>query len=264
LESLQQSRVIVTDTAHCSESTGLCRHEPKKDVHGLSTQTEKAENVKENKNSSSTEGTLTELALNVSSQQNSEEPATVETQNCSLDEKVACVTEVLKEARNEQNSVQETSLTHMTFKPEPVPEFVVNMAESKLNSISNEHAGNTDSQVSQTETSMCTVGDQECVIESQTRSTETEEESKVKLVATSTVNESSIKLNSQEYSPKSIVNGQVPALIINPTTLTDNQELSENKNIPVATVNVANSANHVSRNGVVKVAGAETKKGKVS
>jgi hypothetical protein len=275
LESLQQSQDIVTDTLSCSANTNLCKHKPEKDMQELSTQTEEPKNenvetVKQNEeNSSSTEGIVTELILNVTAQQGNEEPVAIETKNSSVAEEVSCVTAPVEEAANEHSSVQGTSLNCTTVKPENL----VNLGEYKLNVISNEKSENTDSVVSQTEkefvANIYSVEEQEHVTESHTRLTEKREASEVIPIVTTTVNEGELKLYDQEYSPNSVINGQMPALIIHPATLAHDQELYENKNIPVATMNAATNTNHVSRNGAVeqipvKVAGAEYKKGKVS
>jgi uncharacterized surface anchored protein len=72
-----------------------------------------------------------------------------------------------------------------------------------------------------------------------------------------------------ECSSDSVVNGQMPTLVPNQTTLTCDIELSESKNVSVETVNAPSNTTDVSGSGVVeqmpvKVSGAESKKGKVS
>jgi hypothetical protein len=247
-------------------------------MHGLSTQIEEPRNegkriVKENENSSPIEGTLIELSLNDSGQQNDDHPITVETKNSSILEEVGCVTGVLEESTNGQSSVQVTSLNCMAVMPEPISESVVNLEEPNLNnSISNDHSGS-DFHLLQIEkesvANICTVEEEECIAKSHTILAKTKEEFNVKSVATTAVNEGEITLNYQECSPDSVVNGEMPTLVINPSTLTPDRELSENKNVSVAIVNAPSNTNYVSGNGVVeqmpvKVSGAESKKGKVS
>lgn len=274
-ESLQKSQDLVTDTSLCPENTDLCRHESDEDIHGLPTQIEEPRKegiqiIKQNENSSPIEGLITELTVNVSGQQNEEHPIAVETKNSSILEEVGCVTEVLEESRDEQNSAQETSVNCMAVMPEPISDSVVNLEEPKLsNSISTDHSRN-DFHLSQTEKesvgNIYTMEEEECIAKSHTILTETKEE---KSVATTAVNEGEIMLNNLECSSDSVVNGQMPTLVLNQTTLTHDIELSESKNVSVATVNASSNTNYVSGNGVVeqmpvKLSGAESKKGKVS
>jgi hypothetical protein len=274
-ESLRQSQDIVIDTLQCSANTNLCTHETEKDMQDLSTQTDEHKNenveiVKQNEeNSSSTEDTVAQLILNGSAQQDSEGSVAMEAKNSSLAEEVSFVSELPKEAAHEQHFVQGTSGSCTTIKPENV----VNLEEYKVNVVSNEESGTPDSVASQTEkeivVSICAMEEQDHETESHTRLTEEKEVFEVKPVATTTVNDGELKLYDQKYSPNSVVNGQMPALIIHPATLTHDQKLSEDKNVPVATVNASTNTNHVSENGIVeqipvKIAAAETKKGKVS
>ncbi|PNF22844.1 hypothetical protein B7P43_G01394 [Cryptotermes secundus] len=275
-ESLQKSQDLVTDTSLCPEKTDLCRHESNKDIHGLSAQTEepRKEGVqifKQNENSSPIEGTVTELTLNGSGQQNEEHPIVVETKNSSILEEVGCVTGVREESTDGQNSVQETSVNCMAVMPEHISDSEINLEEPKLNnSISSDHSGN-DLQLSQTEKesvgNIYTMEEEECMAKSHTILTETKDESNVNSVTITAVNEDEITLNNLDRSSDSVVNGQMPTLVLNQTVLTHDIELSESKNISVATVNAPNNTNYVSGNGVVeempvKVSGAESKKGK--
>lgn len=277
-ESLQKSQDLVTDTSLCPESTELCRHESDEDVQGLSTQTEEPRKggvqiVEQNENSSPIEGTVTELTLNGSEQQNEEHPIAVDTKNSCILEEVGCVTGILEELTDEQNSVQETSVNCMAVMPEPISDSVVNLEEHKLsNSISSDHSGS-DFHLSQTEKesvgNIYTMEEEECIAKSHTILTERKEESNVNSVATTAVNEGEIALNNMECSSDSVVNGQMPTLVPNQTTLTCDIELSESKNVSVATVNAPSNTTDVSGSGVVeqmpvKVSGAESKKGKVS
>jgi hypothetical protein len=158
----------------------------------------------------------------------------------------------------------------MAVMPEPISDSVVNLEEPKLsNSISTDHSRN-DFHLSQTEKesvgNIYTMEEEECIAKSHTILTETKEE---KSVATTAVNEGEIMLNNLECSSDSVVNGQMPTLVLNQTTLTHDIELSESKNVSVATVNASSNTNYVSGNGVVeqmpvKLSGAESKKGKVS
>lgn len=277
-ESLQKSQDLVTDTSLCPEKTDLCRHESNEDIHGLSNQTEepRKEGVqifKQNENSSPIEGTVTELTLNGSGQQNEEHPIVVETKNSSILEKVGCVTGVLEESTDEQNSVQATSVNCMAVMPEHMSDSEINLEEPKLNnSISSDHSGN-DLQLSQTEKesvgNIYTMEEEECMAKSHTILTETKDESNVNSITITAVNEDEIILNNLDRSSDSVVNDQMPTLVLNQTVLTHDIELSESKNISVATVNAPHNTNYVSGNGVVeempvKVSGAESKKGKVS
>jgi hypothetical protein len=161
----------------------------------------------------------------------------------------------------------------MAVMPEPIPDSVVNLEEPKLsNSISSDQSGS-DFHLSQTEKesvgNIYTLEEEECIAKSHIVLTETEEESNVNSVATTAVNEGEITLNNLECSSDSVVNGQMPTLVPNQTTLTHDIELSESKNVSVATVNARSNTNYGSGDGVVeemplKVSGAESKKGKVS
>lgn len=277
-ESLQKSQDLVTDTSLCHETTVLCRHESDEDIHGLSTQTEEPRKegvqiVKQNENNSPVEGTVTELTLNDSGQQNEEHRIAVETKNSSVLEEMGRVTRVLEESTDEQNSVQETSVNCMAVMPEPISDSVVNLEEPKLsNSISSDHSGS-DFHLSQTEKEFAgniyKMEEEERAAKSHTVLTETKEESNVNSIATTAVNEGEITLNNLECSSGSVVKGQMPTLVLNQTTLTHDTELSESKNVSVATLNAPSNINYVSENGVVeempvKVSGAESKKGKVS
>jgi hypothetical protein len=277
-ESLQKSQDLVTHTSLCPENTDLCRHESDEDIHGLSTQIEEPRKegvqiVKQNENSSPMEGTLTELTLNDRGQQNEEHPIAVETKNSPILEEVGCVTGVLEESTNEQNTVQETSVNCTAVMPELISDSVVNLEEPELtNSISSDHSGS-DFHLSHTEKrsvgNICAMEEEECITKSHTILTETKEESNVNTVATTALNEGEITLNNLECSLDSVVNGQMPTSVLNQTTLTHDIELSDSKNVSVATANASGNTDYISGDGVVeqmpvKVSGAESKKGKVS
>jgi hypothetical protein len=264
LESLQQSQGTVTGILPCPEKTDVCCLELQKDVHGLSDQKEKADIVNKNMENSCIEGALTEVTLNVNAQQNDELPVAIERKGSAAGEVTSCVTELMEEARNGQNSFQETNVNSVAVKSEHVPENVVKLEESTP-----DNSKSDDCKVSQTEkesvVSMCSVKEQESITESHTVLAETKEECELKSLGTTMVNEGEVELNNDEYSPNMIINGEMPTSIIN-QTVTYDEELSENKNIPAATVNA--ECNVLGSGAVdqmpVKVAGAETKKARVS
>jgi hypothetical protein len=94
---------------------------------------------------------------------------------------------------------------------------------------------------------------------------ETKEGCELKSDGTPMVNRAEVELSNEDYSPNMIINGELSTSVIS-QTLTSDEELSENKNIAVTTVNAESS---VAGSGAVdkmpvKVAGAETKKARVS
>lgn len=264
LESLQQSQGTVTGILPCPEKTDVCCLEPQKDVHCPSAQKEKADIVNKNTDNSSTKGGLTEVTMDVSAQQNDELPVAVERKSSAAAEVTSCVTELPEEARNGQNSFQETSLKFVAVKSEHVPENVVKLEESTPNDSISDGC-----KVSQTEeesvVSICSGKEQESVTESHTVLAETKEEGELKSVGTTMINEGEVELKNDKYSPDTIINGEIPTSVINQTQTYDEQ-LSENKNIPVATVNAECSVLESAAvdQMPVKVAGAETKKARVS
>lgn len=248
-ESLQKSH----DASLCPENKDLCTEELDEDARGK----KGVQIVQQNEDSSAAEGTLAELTLNDSGQQN----VTVETENSPVLDAVGHTEQIVEEATTEQHSVQETSTNCMAVMPEPISHSVSILEEPKLiNSISSDHSGS-DFHFAQTEKQSVA---EECMAESHTILSERKAESDVNSVATTAVNEGEITLNDPGCSPDSVVNGQMPAFILNPTTLTKDEELSESKNVSVATVNAPSDTNFVSGNGVVKLSGAESKKAKVS
>jgi len=264
LESLQQSQGTVTGIVACPEKADVCCLEPEKDMHGLSAQKEKADTVNQNEeNNSSIEGPLTKVTLNVSEQKD-ELPAAIEKKNSAAAEVTSCVTEFLEEARNRQNSSKEISLNSVAVNSKHVPENVVKSEESTpSNSISDEY------KVSQTEkesvVTICSLYEEENITESHKVLAETKEGCELKSDGTSMVNRAEIEVSNEEYSPNMIVNGEMSTSVII-QTLTCDEELSENKNIVAATVNAESS---VLGSGAVdqmpvKVAGADTKKARVS
>jgi len=264
-ESLQQSQGTVTGILACPEKTDVCCLEPEKDVHSLSAQKEKADTINQNEeNNSSIEGPLTEVTLNVSGQQNDELPVAIEKNNSAAAEVTSCVTEFLEEARNRQTSSKEISLNYVAVKSKHVLENVVKSEESTPNnSISDEY------KVSQTEkesvVSICSLDEEENITESHTVLAETKEGCELKSDGTSMVNRAEDEVRNEEYSPNMITNGEMSTSVVN-QTLTCDEELSESKNIAVATVNAESS---VLGSGAVdqmpvKVAGADTKKARVS
>jgi len=238
--------------------------EPEKDMHGLSAQKEKADTVNQNEeNNSSIEGSLTEITLSVSGHQNNELPVATEKKNSAAAEVTSCVTEFLEEARNRQNSSKEISLNSVAVKSEHVLENVVKSEESTPNdSISDED------KMSQTEkesvVSICSLDEEEYITESQTVLAETKEGCELKSDGTSVVNRAEAELSNEVYSPNMIINGEMSTSVINQTLTCD--ELSENKNIAVATVNAESSV--LGSGSVdqmpVKFASADTKKARVS
>jgi hypothetical protein len=265
LESLQQSQGTVTGILACPEEAYVCCLEPEKHMHGLSAQKEKADTVNQNEeNNSSIEGPLTEVTLSVSGQQNDELPVAIEKENSAAAEVTSCVREFLEEARNRQNSSKEISLNSVAVRSEHVLENAVKSEESTSNnSISDEY------KVSQTEqesvVSICSLDEEENVTENNTVLAETKERCVLKSDGTSMVSRAEVELSNEEYSPNMIINGEMSTSVVN-QTLTCGEELSENKNIAVATVNAESS---VLGSGAVdqmpvKVAGADTKKARVS
>ena len=265
LESLQQSQGTITDILPCPEPADVICCEPEKHMHCLSAQKEKADTVNQNEeNNSSVEGPLTEVTLSVSGQQKDELPVAIEKENSAAAEVKSCMTELLEEARNRQNSSKEISLNSVAVKFEHVPENVVKLEESAPNnSISDE------CKVTQTEkesvASICSVDEEENITEGHTVLTETKEGCELKSDGTSMVNGAEVELSNEEYSPNMIINGEMPPSVIT-QTLTCDEELSEDKNIAVATLNAESSilgsgaVDHMP----VKAAGAETKKTRVS
>lgn len=261
LESLQQSEGTVTGILACPEKADVCCLEPEKDMHGLSAQKEKADTVNQNEeNNSPIAGPLREVTLSVSGQQNDELPVAIEKKNSATAEVTSCVTEFLEEARNRQNS---SSLNSVAVKSENVLENVVKSDEYTPNNRKSDEY-----KVAQTEkesvVSVCSLDGEENITESHTVLAETKEGCELKSDGTSMVNRAEAEL-SNEYSPNMIINGEMSISVIN-QTLTCDEELSENKNITVATVNAESI---VLGSGAVdqmpvKVAGADTKKARVS
>lgn len=265
LESLEQSPGTVTSILACPENTDVCCLEPEKDMPGLSAQKEKADTVNQNEeNNSAIEGPFTDVTLSFSGQQNDELPVAIEKKNSAAAEVTSCVTEFLEEAKNRQNSSKEISLISVAVKSEHVLENVVKPEESTPNnSISDEY------KVSQTEkesvVSICSLGEEENITESHTVLAETKEGCELKSDGTSLVNRAEVEISKEEYSPNMITNGEMSTSVIN-QTLTCDGELSENKNIAVATVNAESS---VLGSGAVdempvKIACADPKKARVS
>jgi hypothetical protein len=263
LESLQQSASTVTDISQCPEKTDACCLESQKDIHGLSAQNEKVDIVNQTKENTSTEAAATEVTLNVNTEQNDEQDAVIETKNDAVLEATTCVMEILEEASNKQNSFQEANLNSVAGNSECVQENVVELEESTPN-----HNISDDCHVSQTQkesvVGICYV-EEGSITESHTVLAETKGEHESKSVATTTVNEGEAELNNQECPPNTIINGEMPTLIIN-QTLTYDKELSENKNIPVSTVTAGSNVFGCGavEQMPVKVAGVETKKARVS
>jgi hypothetical protein len=265
LESLQQSQGTVTGIVACPEKADVCCLKPEKDMHGLSAQKEKADTVNQNEeNNSPIEEPLTVVTLSVSGQENDELPVAIEKKEGAAVEVTCCVTEFLEEARNRQNSSKEISLNSVAVKSEHVPENVVKSAESTPNNgISDEY------NLSQTEkesfVTICSLYEKEDITESHTVLAETKEGCELKSDGTSMVNRAEIELSNEEYSPNMIINGEMSTSAIN-QTLTCDEELSENKNIAVATVNA--ESNVLGSGAIdqmpVKVAGADTKKARES